>query len=260
MAKKKKKTIPGEPGNNNNNSGYNSLLVIEDPFQAKRLVPRTALNEINLREKQRELVAMLDESDIVIITGPAGTSKTFIDSYYAIKSLRDHDFEKVIFTKPIQEAGEKLGALPGDVESKIDPYYESFRISMLKMIKSENLEKLLEKSFIEYRPLAYMRGATFDNTLMILDEAQNADIRQLMLFITRMGQGSKVIISGDVHQYDIRNFHVAFPFFVEMVKDIEGVGVFEFNREDIVRNKILIEITERYERLKAENKLPKNKP
>lgn len=259
MAKKKKKTIPGEPGNNNN-TNYNNLLVLDDPFLAKRLVPKSALNDINLREKQRELVNMLDEKDIVIMTGPAGTSKTFIDSYYAIKSLRDHMFEKVIFTKPIQEAGEKLGALPGDVESKIDPYYESFRISMLKMIKPENLEKLLEKSFIEYRPLAYMRGATFDNTLMILDEAQNADIRQLMLFITRMGQDSKVIISGDVHQYDIRNYHVAFPFFVDMVKDIEGVGVFEFKREDIVRNKILIEITERYEQLKAENKLPKNKP
>ncbi len=259
MAKKKKKTSTGDSGSNNGNSNLNSLVVVDDPFLAKRLVPKTALSEIQLRDKQRELINIMDNSDVVVVTGPAGTSKTFIDSYYAIRSLRDHLYEKVIFTKPVQEAGEKLGALPGDVESKIDPYYESFRISMLKMIKQENLEKLLEKNYIEFRPLAYMRGATFDNTLMILDEAQNADIRQLMLFITRMGLDSKVIISGDVHQYDIRNYHVAFPFFVEMVSDIEGVSVFGFTREDIVRNKILIEITERYERLKAENKLPKNK-
>ncbi len=225
----------------------------------KRYVPKTALTDIELRERQRELIQMLDEKDITVITGPAGTSKTFIDTYYAVKCLRDHKFEKVILTKPIQEAGEKLGALPGDIESKIDPHYESFRISLLKMIKRTNFERLIEKNAIEFRPLAYMRGATFDNTLMILDEAQNADMRQIMLFATRMGIGSKVIISGDVHQYDIKANHVAFPFFVGMVQDIEGVGVFEFTRDDIVRNKILIEITERYEKLKAENKLPRNK-
>lgn len=217
------------------------------------------ISSIQLSPKQVELVNLLDDKDITVCTGPAGTSKTFICCYYAVKALKEARFAKVILTKPIHEAGEKLGYLPGDIENKIDPHYESFRLTLAKMVKRNILEKLLKNDSIEFRPLAYMRGATFDNTLMILDEAQNADVRQLMLFTTRMGKGSKVLITGDIHQYDIRAFHVALPFFVDMIKDIEGIGVFEFGQEDIVRNKILIEITERYETLKAKDMLPKNK-
>jgi phosphate starvation-inducible PhoH-like protein len=217
------------------------------------------ISNINLSKKQKQLLEIIDKNDVIVVTGPAGTSKTFIDCYYAVKALRDEQFEKVIFTKPVQEAGEKLGFLPGDIQSKIDPHYESFRISLAKLLKKSIIEKTVRENIIEFRPLAYMRGATFDNTLMILDEAQNSDVRQLMLFTTRMGRGSKIIISGDIHQYDINSYHVALPFFVDMIKGIEGIGIFEFGQEDIVRNKILIEITSRYERLKAENKLPKNK-
>jgi phosphate starvation-inducible PhoH-like protein len=217
------------------------------------------ISNITLSQKQKYLLEIIDEKDITIVTGPAGTSKTFIDCYYAVTALRDGLFDKVIFSKPVQEAGEKRGFLPGDINSKIDPHYESFKRSMGKMLKKSIFEKMLREGAIEFRPLAYMRGATFDRTLMILDEAQNADIRQIMLFTTRMGKESKVIISGDIHQYDIDAFHVALPFFVNMVNDIEGVGIFEFAQEDIVRNKILIEITTRYEKLKAENKLPRNK-
>jgi phosphate starvation-inducible PhoH-like protein len=202
---------------------------------------------------------MIDNNDITVVTGPAGTSKTFIDCYYAIKSLRQHRFSKILFTKPVQEAGEKLGYLPGDVQRKIDPHYESFRITLQKLAKKTILDKLVKDNLIEFRPLAYMRGATFDNTLMILDEAQNSDVRQLMLFTTRMGHNSKVLITGDIHQYDINKYHVALPFFVDMIQGIDGIGLFEFKQEDIVRNKILIQITERYEKLKADNMLPKNK-
>jgi phosphate starvation-inducible PhoH-like protein len=217
------------------------------------------LRNIVLSKKQIELVKLINENDIILCTGPAGTSKTFIDCYYATIALKENQFSKVILTKPLQEAGEKLGFLPGDVESKIDPHYESFRITFQKLLKKKIFDKLLKDNIIEFRPLAFMRGATFDDTLMILDEAQNADIRQIMLFTTRMGKGSKVIISGDLHQYDINANHVALPFFANMISGIKGIGVFEFNQEDIVRNKILIEITERYERLKAEDRLPKNK-
>jgi phosphate starvation-inducible PhoH-like protein len=265
MGKKKNANtnIAAHPRNGNGSEVEFFQEIEGDPAQPvrkKRYVPKTALTDITLSPRQRDLNTLMDLNDIVVVTGPAGTSKTFVGCYYAIKSLRDHLFEKIIFTKPIQEAGERLGALPGDVEHKIDPHYESFRISMLKMVKRANLDKLLENHVIEFRPLAYMRGATFDNTLMILDEAQNADIRQIMLFVTRMGRNSKVLITGDVHQYDINANHVAFPFFVEhIVRGIDGVGVFEFKKEDIVRNKILIEITERYERIKAENYLPRNK-
>jgi len=217
------------------------------------------ISNIRLSPKQLELVNLIANKDITICTGPAGTSKTFICCYFAVKALKDGKFSKVILTKPIHEAGEKLGYLPGDIESKIDPHYESFRLTLGKMLKKNILEKMLKGDSIEFRPLAYMRGATFDDTLMILDEAQNADVRQLMLFTTRMGRNSKVLIAGDIHQYDIRAFHVALPFFVDMIKDIQGIGLFEFGQEDIVRNKILIEITERYEKLKSKDMLPKNK-
>lgn len=219
----------------------------------------STINGFTLSERQKELVAMIEENDIAVVTGPAGTSKTFIDCYYAVKALKENKFEKVLLTKPIQEAGEKLGFLPGAIEDKIDPHYESYKITLSKLIKKRILEKLIKNNIIEFRPLAYMRGATFDNTLMILDEAQNADVRQMMLFTTRMGRGSKVLISGDIHQYDINQYHVALPFFVDMIRGVEGVGVFEFGQKDIVRNKILIEITEKYEKLKAENMLPSNK-
>jgi len=229
--------------------------------QAKPLGVKSdpALSKIKLSKKQKELIDVIEINDITIVTGPAGTSKTFIDCYYAIKALKEEKFTKILFTKPVQEAGEKLGYLPGDIESKIDPHYESFKITLTKLLSKRILDKLLKENLIEFRPLAYMRGATFDNTLMILDEAQNSDIRQLMLFTTRMGNGSKVIISGDIHQYDINQYHVALPFYVKMVEGISGIGIFNFAQEDIVRNKILIEITDRYEKLKSDDMLPKNK-
>ena len=258
MAKRKK--LKNSNHTANKESLIETLENLEQENKQKRFVPATALDKIKLSEKQQELVEMLDKNDIVIVTGPAGTSKTFIDSYYAVRALRDHQFEKVIFTKPIHEAGERLGFLPGQVQEKIDPHYESFKISILKMIKASNFEKLLEKNTIEFRPLAYMRGATFDDTLMIIDEAQNSDIRQIMLFVTRMGMNSKVIISGDIHQYDINKNHIGLPFFVEHIaKDIDGVGIFNFSKDDIVRNPILIEITDKYEKLKAHDMLPRNK-
>lgn len=229
--------------------------------QAKPLGVKSdpSLNKIVLSDRQKELVGMIEENDITVVTGPAGTSKTFVDCYYAVKALKEEKFAKILLTKPVQEAGEKLGYLPGDIESKIDPHYESFKITLKKLLSKRILDKLLKEGLIEFRPLAYMRGATFDNTLMILDEAQNSDVRQLMLFTTRMGRGSKVIISGDIHQYDINQYHVALPFFVEMIDGIKGIGQFHFGQDDIVRNPILIEITDRYEKLKAKDMLPKNK-
>ena len=225
----------------------------------RRIVSPKALNNIKLSEKQIELVKQIDNNTISVITGPAGTSKTFIDCYYAIECLKQKKFSKIIMTKPVQESGEKLGALPGTIEEKINPHYESFKLILLKFIDKLLLEKLVHDDIIQFRPLAYMRGANFDDALLILDEAQNCDIRQLMLFVTRMGENSKVIISGDVHQSDITKYHVALPFFADMISDIEGVCAYQFSYEDIRRNKILIEVTRRYEQLKLEDKLPKNK-
>jgi phosphate starvation-inducible PhoH-like protein len=150
---------------------------------------------------------------------------------------------KIILSKPIQESGEKLGFLPGEIKDKIDPFMESYRSNMVKLLHDENVVDWLEATgIIEFRPLAYMRGATFDNSFMILDEAQNADFKQLMLFLTRMGKNSKVLICGDVSQYDIAKNKVAMPDFIKLVSGVPGVGVHQFKDSDIVRNKILVEI------------------
>ena len=214
-----------------------------------------------LNEKQRKLIKLIDEKTITIVTGPAGSSKTFIDCFYAIKEFMNHRYKKIIFSKPIEESGEKLGFLPGDVEDKINPFFESFTTNLIKLVGNNKslIEKLFEKGIFEYRPLAYMRGASFDDTLMILDEAQNTDLRQQMLFVTRMGKNSKIIISGDTRQYDIRKDVMGLLYFRNMIEDIQDVGTFEFEEEDIMRHPILIEITKRYELSKLKNDIPKNK-
>lgn len=221
----------------------------------------TELGKWTLNEKQRELLKMIDDNIITVVLGPAGTSKTWVECYHALKGVMKHEITKVIFTKPIEESGEKLGFLPGDIADKINPYFESFTTNLAKLLggKKTLLTPLFEKSVFEYRPLAYMRGATFDDSLMILDEAQNTDLRQLMLFVTRMGNNSKMIISGDISQSDIHKDSMGLTFLANMIKNIPGVGIFEFTEDDIVRHPILIEITKRYELVKNEQSLPRNK-
>jgi phosphate starvation-inducible PhoH-like protein len=206
--------------------------------------------DISLSPKQKIYSNTILDSTITFCWGPAGTSKTFSACYTALKLLQRGEIDKIIFTKPIQESGEKLGSLPGDVSEKIGPYMESFLITMEKIISKEKLTQLFNEKLIEFRPLAYMRGATFDRTMMILDEAQNCDMKQLMLYISRLGTESKALLAGDVTQHDISYEKVALPIFVDLVKGIEGIGEFQFGEEDIVRSKILKEIVRRYEEWK----------
>jgi phosphate starvation-inducible PhoH-like protein len=213
------------------------------------------LNQVSLKPNQKEYFDKIIKNDITMCYGPAGTSKTFVACYASLKLYLGDNIKKIILSKPIQESGEKLGFLPGSVDEKIDPFMESYRNNLQKIIGWENLITLEAEKLVEFRPLAYMRGATFDNSLMVLDEAQNADFRQLMLFITRMGENSKVLICGDVSQYDISRDKVALPKFIEMMQGVKRLGIHTFGDQDIVRNKILIEITERYEKWKAINKV-----
>lgn len=203
--------------------------------------------DISLTPNQKKYSNTIKESTITLCWGPAGTSKTFSACYTALTLLQKSEINQIILTKPIQESGEKLGSLPGDVWEKISPYMESFISTMEKMISKEKLGQLINSGFIEFKPLAYLRGGTMDNSVMILDEAQNCDMKQLMLYVTRLGKDSKVIIAGDVTQHDISYEKVALPHFIEMVKGIKGIGEFQFTEDDIVRAEILKEIVKRYE-------------
>ena len=211
------------------------------------------LRNVILTPSQKNFMKSIIDNKVTVCYGPAGTSKTFTACYSALRLYAEGKIDRIILTKPIQESGEKLGHLPGTVEEKIDPFMESFISNMAKMIGEEATGFLIGQNKIEFRPLAYMRGATFDNAIMILDEAQNADFRQLLLFITRMAKTSKVVISGDVSQYDIAKNKVALPDFSKMIEKIEGVGTFIFKKEDIVRDPLLIKIQDEYDKWREEH-------
>ena len=214
-------------------------------------------SDIALSPNQSNYSRSILENTITFCWGPAGSSKTFSACYTALKLLAKGVIKKIVLTKPIQESGEKLGSLPGDVNEKIGPFMESYLLTLEKIIPREKVVQLMQDKLIEYKPLAYMRGATFDDCLMILDEAQNCDMKQLMLYTSRLGKNSKMVIAGDVTQHDISFEKVALPTFVDLIKDVKGVSEIRFTDADIVRSDILKEIVKRYEDWKYKNH-PKN--
>ena len=214
----------------------------------------SGLKKIQLRQSQHGYVRNIEENEITFCYGPAGTSKTFTACYVALKLLKEKRIKEIILCKPIQEAGEKLGHLPGDINDKVDPYMRSYKSNIEKIIGVELTKTLFDKKVIRFEPLAYMRGDTFDDALMILDEAQNATYKQLMLFVTRMGKSSKVVVTGDVSQADIAASQVSLPGFIELLEGIRGISTHIFTESDIVRAKILQEVVTRYDKWKIQNK------
>lgn len=219
----------------------------------KRVNVKPADVKAQLRQSQQQYVRQILENEITFCSGPAGTSKTFTACYAALKLFAEGEIENIVLTKPIQEAGEKLGFLPGDMEEKIDPYMQSYVSNIGKIIGPQLTEQMVNAEIIQFKPLAYMRGDTFDSSLMILDEAQNATFKQLMLFVTRMGRGSKVIVTGDISQYDIAKRNIGLEKFADLMNGIRGVGYHKFNEKDIVRSKILQEVVKRYDKWKIDN-------
>lgn len=212
--------------------------------------------KIVLTENQNKFYDTIKENKITVCTGDPGTSKTFVSCYAAMKLFATGEYDKIIITKPIETSGEEIGALRGDLNAKIEPFIVSYIDNFANILEGKDLKALWDDKKIEFVPIAYMRGRTFQKSIIIVDESQNMDLKQIMLVVTRLHKDSKMVLVGDENQNDINKAFLALNIFKDMIKDIEGVGTHEFTRSDIVRDPILIEITDRYEALK--NK-PQNK-
>lgn len=211
-------------------------------------------NTVRLTDKQNLLYKGIRNNILTVVHGPAGTSKTYTTCYTALALLADKKVERVIITKPIQESGENLGFLPGSMEDKLHPYKQSYYTTFSKIIGKAATDMLFSTEEIVFEPLAYMRGSTYDDCIMLLDECQNASIKQLMLWITRLGKDSKAVMMGDTSQYDVRKKDSGYNDFIKMVDGMQDLNLFEFSNEDIVRNKFLVEIANRYDKYRSEQK------
>jgi len=197
---------------------------------------------------QRNYIESIDNNDIVIAIGPAGTGKTFLATVMAVKALKSRAVKRLILTRPAVEAGEKLGFLPGDLQEKVDPYMRPFYDSLYDILGLENTQKHLEKHTIEIAPLAYMRGRTLDDSFIILDEAQNTTKEQMKMFLTRLGFGSKAVITGDITQIDLpKGQGSGLVDAVNTLKNIDGLGIHALSGDDIVRHPLVEKIIRAYD-------------
>ena len=196
---------------------------------------------------QRKLVDGFQTNDLLFAVGPAGSGKTYTAIALAVKALKNKEVKRIILSRPAVEAGEKLGFLPGDMREKIDPYLQPLYDALQDMIPSTKLQEYMERGTIQIAPLAFMRGRTLSDAVVILDEAQNATVLQLKMFLTRMGLGSKMIVTGDLTQIDLPSsqrsgLHDA----MERLKDIKGIQIVQFNQQDIVRHHLVTHIVKAY--------------
>ena len=204
---------------------------------------------------QQRYVNCIKANTVTLGVGPAGTGKTFLAVAMAVKALRNKEISRIILTRPAVEAGERLGFLPGDLQSKIDPYLRPLYDSLYEMLGTETCLKYLEKQVIEIAPLAYMRGRTLDDSFIILDEAQNTTQEQMKMFLTRIGFNSKVVVTGDLSQTDLpEGKKSGLAEAVKILKDIEGIAIHQFNEKDVVRHKLVQKIIVAYEKYENERK------
>lgn len=200
-------------------------------------------------ENQQALVDAFEKDDMIFAVGPAGTGKTYLSIALAVRALKDKDIKKIILSRPAVEAGEKLGFLPGDMKDKIDPYLQPLYDALEDMLPAAKLQDMMEKHVIQIAPLAFMRGRTLSDAIVILDEAQNTTCAQLRMFLTRMGWNSKMIITGDMTQIDLPSHTKSgLKEALEILRDIEGISVVELGQKDIVRHKLVTRIVNAYEK------------
>ena len=194
-------------------------------------------------DNQRLLVELQDKNDLVFATGPAGTGKTYTAVALAVRALKNKQVKRIILCRPAVEAEEKLGFIPGSLQDKLDPYLQPLYDALYDMIPGKKLEELMADKVIQVAPLAYMRGRTLDSAFVILDEAQNATIGQLKMFLTRMGENAKFIITGDLTQIDLPDKSKSgLETTLNMLREVEGIGMLHFQRKDIIRHRLVRDI------------------
>lgn len=206
-------------------------------------------------ENQQKLIDAYEKNDMLFAVGPAGTGKTYLSIALAVKALKEKTAKRVILSRPAVEAGEKLGFLPGDMKDKIDPYLQPLYDALEDMLPAVKLQDMMEKHVIQIAPLAFMRGRTLNDAVVILDEAQNTTPAQIRMFLTRMGLNSKMIITGDMTQVDLpRGTKSGLHEALEILSDIEGIGVVKLGNKDIVRHKLVTKIVNAYDKLDKNSK------
>ncbi|MDP4201283.1 MAG: PhoH family protein [Bacteroidota bacterium] len=200
-------------------------------------------------ENQKKLVKEFDKNDLLFAIGPAGSGKTYTAIALAVRSLKNKEIKKIILSRPAVEAGEKLGFLPGDMKEKIDPYLQPLYDALQDMIPGAKLKEFMENGTIQIAPLAFMRGRTLNDAVVILDEAQNTSTMQIKMFLTRMGINSKVIITGDITQIDLPPSQKSGLIeSLEVLRNVKGIAKVEFSVKDIVRHKLVRQIVEAYDK------------
>lgn len=205
---------------------------------------------------QKKYVDAIQHNEIVFGIGPAGTGKTYLAMAMAVKAFKNREVSRIILTRPAVEAGEKLGFLPGDLQMKVDPYLRPLYDALHDIMGVETYQKHIERGAIEIAPLAYMRGRTLDDSYVILDEAQNTSPEQMKMFLTRLGFGSKAIITGDITQIDLpRGKYSGLKEVMDILKDIKGIEFIYFHEKDVVRHKLVRDIIKAYEKYEDKKKL-----
>ena len=204
-------------------------------------------------QNQQRLVKAYQESDMIFTVGPAGSGKTYTSIALAVRALKNKEIRKIILSRPAVEAGEKLGFLPGDMKDKIDPYLQPLYDALEDMIPTQKLHEMMEQNIIQIAPLAFMRGRTLNDAVVVLDEAQNTTSAQIKMFLTRMGINTKMIITGDMTQIDLpKGVRSGLREACEILKGIEGISFIEMNEKDIVRHRLVTRIVNAYNKYETE--------
>jgi len=237
--------------------------LVHENSQAKLVDIRAEVVLTNARGKpirpktagQCRYIQAIKDHDLVFAIGPAGTGKTYLAVVMAVRALRSREISRIVLVRPAVEAGEKLGFLPGDIQEKVDPYLRPLYDGLFNVLGAETAQRYMERNIIEVAPLAYMRGRTLDDSFVILDEAQNTTPEQMKMFLTRLGLGSKAVVTGDVTQVDLPKGQTSGLIEVQTVlKDVEGVAFQYLTGEDVIRHPLVQKIIEAYELFGAKAK------